>query len=98
MLNFTRRVNMSGKSIVYSILSVLLFAGLVVATVILFGINPILGIVGIVALLFIPAILTRKAKNAATGVLDNIIAKYIVPALDLVATVAVLLFMFLGNN
>ena len=87
---------MSLKSILYSILSVLLFYALLAVTVILFSIYWLLGLLGIVMVLVIPPILTRRAIVAACGILDKLIAKYIVPVLMLIGIVAVLLIMFLN--
>ena len=87
---------MSGKSLLFSILSVLLFWGLLAVTVFLFAIYWILGILGIVMVLVIPAILVRKAIKSANGILDKLIAKYVVPALMLIGVGATLLIVFLN--
>lgn len=87
---------MSGKSLLFSILSVLLFWGLLAVTVFLFSIYWILGILGIVMVLVIPAILVRKAIISANGILDKLIAKYVVPALMLIGVGATLLIVFLN--
>lgn len=87
---------MSGKSLLLSILSVLLFWGLLAVTVFLFSIYWILGILGIVMVLVIPAILVRKAIISANGILDKLIAKYVVPALMLIGVGATLLIVFLN--
>ena len=76
---------MSGKSILYSVLAVVLASGLLFADVFLFGLNAVLGIVGIVLILVIPGVLIRKAINEANGVLDKIIAKFIAPILIVIA-------------
>ncbi|MCH5147450.1 MAG: hypothetical protein J1F61_05565 [Clostridiales bacterium] len=87
---------MSWKSLLFSILSVLLFWGLLAVTVFLFSIYWILGILGIVMVLVIPAILVRKAIISANGILDKLIAKYVVPALMLIGVGATLLIVFLN--
>lgn len=74
---------MSGKSIVQSIISVLLFCAVIVATVFLFKTSIPLGFIGIV-MLVIPEIVRRKALSNATGIIDKLIAKFIVPILFLV--------------
>lgn len=87
---------MSWKSLLLSILSVLLFWGLLAVTVFLFAIYWILGILGIVMVLVIPAILVRKAIISANGILDKLIAKYVVPVLMLIGVGATLLIVFLN--
>ena len=74
---------MSGKSIVQSIISVLLFCATIVAIVFLFKTSILLGIAGIV-LLIIPELIRRKALSNASGLIDKLIAKFIVPVLFLV--------------
>lgn len=74
---------MNKKSILFSILSIVLFILIVFATVALFKMNLLLGILGIVMLIF-PAILQRKALDEAEGLLDKLLAKYIVPVLIVV--------------
>ena len=74
---------MNGKSILMSIFSVLLFVGVVLATVFLAKTNILLLIIGIV-LLIIPEVMRRKALDQASGIIDNIVAKYIVPVLFVV--------------
>lgn len=74
---------MSGKSILLSILSVLLWIGTIFAIAFLFSFTLIAGIAGIVLLIF-PVILQRKAVSSATGILDKLIAKIIVPILCVV--------------
>ena len=85
---------MSGKSIMLSVLSVLLFVGLLVATIFLFRIEWIVGVAGIVVMVFVPPIVVRKAYTAASGILDRLIAKFIVPVLFLVGLAATLLIFF----
>lgn len=74
---------MSGKSIILSILSVLLFIVMVFAIVFLFKFSIIAGIAGFVLLIF-PVTLQRKALSEASGIIDKMIAKFIVPILFLV--------------
>ena len=74
---------MSGKSIILSILSVLLFIVMVFAIVFLFKFTIIAGIAGFVLLIF-PVMLQRKALSEASGIIDKMIAKFIVPILFLV--------------
>lgn len=71
---------MSGKSILLSILSVLLFVGVVFVIAFAFSFNVLMGIAAIVLLIF-PVILQRKALSNARGIIDKLIAKFIVPAL-----------------
>ena len=74
---------MSGKSIILSILSVLLFIVMVFAIVFLFKFAIIAGIAGFVLLIF-PVMLQRKALSEASGIIDKMIAKFIVPILFLI--------------
>lgn len=76
---------MSKKSIFLSILSTLLFGGMLIAIVFLFKFNLLAGIAGVVLLIF-PVMLQKKAIDEASGTADKIIAKYIVPALAIVLT------------
>lgn len=84
---------MNKKSILLSIFSVLLFIVVVFAIVFLFKFMIIAGIAGIVLLIF-PAILQRKALSEATGIIDKLIAKFIVPVLFVV--LAFLAIMAIG--
>ena len=86
---------MSIKSIILSILSVLLFYGLLAVTVILFSIYWLLGILGIVIILVVTPILVRKAIAEANGFIDKLIAKYIVAVLMLIGIGATLLIVLL---
>ena len=75
---------MSWGSIKYSILAVVLTAGLLFADVFLFGVATILGIIGIVLILIVPGMLIRKANAEASGFGDKLICRLIAPALILV--------------
>ena len=86
---------MSKKSILCSFFAVLLAGGLLLLDVFLFGVQTILGIIGIVLILVIPGALIRKANYEASGVLDKIIAKFIAPILILVVGFFVILGIFL---
>ena len=74
---------MSKKSILFSILSILLFVASIFAIVFVFKTQFLLGIVSIL-LLFIPAFLQRKAIEEASGTVDKFIAKYVVLILAVV--------------
>ena len=87
---------MSLKSIIFSIFALLVFYGLVIATIVLFGIDLILGIVGIVLVLVIPPILVRRAIKSANGLIDKLIARIVVPVLYLVGLGTILLTYFLA--
>ena len=85
---------MSLKSILYSVLAVLLAGGLLVLDVVLFGIQTILGIIGIVLILVVPGALLRKAIREASGVLDRIIAKFIAPILIVAVGFFTIMYIF----
>ena len=85
---------MSIKSIVYSILAILLAGGLLFLDVILFGIQAILGIIGIVLILVVPGALLKKARNEASGFLDRVIARLIAPVLIVVVGFFTLMYIF----
>ena len=85
---------MSGKSILYSVLAILSGGGLLFLDVILFGIQTILGIIGVILTLIIPGALLTKAKNEASGVLDRILAKFIAPILIIVVGFFALMSIF----
>ena len=74
---------MSGKSILLSILSVVLFIGVVFVIAFAFSVNFLFGILAII-LMIIPAALQRKALSASCGIIDRLIAKFIVPILFVV--------------
>ena len=86
---------MSIKSIIYSILSVLLFYGFLALTVFLFAFYWVLGLIGIAAVLIVPFIFTKKAIVSAVGFIDKLIAKFFVPVLMLMGVVATLLIVLL---
>ena len=71
---------MSWKSVVLSVLSILLFVGVVFTIVFFFKLFWIAGIAGIVLMIF-PEILRRKASSEASGVVDKVIAKFVVRVL-----------------
>ncbi len=85
---------MSGKSIFLSVLSFILFIGVVVISVFLFKMQFILGFLGVL-LIIIPIKLNRKAVDESNGTFDKILAKYIVPVLVFVALVFVVLYFTL---
>ena len=85
---------MSLKSIIFSILAVLSGGALLFVDAILFGINTLLGIGGIVLLLVVPGALLKKAKEEADGVLDSILAKFIAPALIVVVGFFAIMALF----
>lgn len=89
---------MSGKSIVYSVLAILSGGGLLFLDVVLFGIQTILGIIGIVLTAIVPGTLLRKAKNEASGVLDRILAVFIAPILIIVVGFFAIMAMFFWMN
>lgn len=71
---------MSGKSILLSIFSVLLFVVVVFVIAFAFSFNILIGFASIV-LLILPVILQRKALDEASGIIDKLIAKFIVPVI-----------------
>ena len=81
---------MSGKSILFSILSLITFIGVIFAIVFMFKAHFMLGLVGL-ALIFIPITLNRKAASEASGKIDEWLAKYIVPVLALIGVVFIVL-------
>ena len=75
---------MSWRSIKFSLLAVILTAVLLFADTFLFGVQTILGIIGIVLILIVPGLLIRKAKAEAAGIGDKIIAFVVAPALIII--------------
>lgn len=71
---------MSGKSIFYSILSVVLYGGAIFFIATMFSQNIGFGFLSILTLL-VPAFFHRSAVANADGLIDGIIAKFVVPAL-----------------
>lgn len=85
---------MSKKSILLSVLALILSIGVIIGMVFLFKVHFMLGIAGIL-LLFIPFKIQRKAIDEASGKFDEIFAKYIVPAILLIAIVFIVLLFTL---
>ena len=85
---------MSFKSILLSILSLILFIAVVVGVVFLFKTQFILGFLGAL-LILIPIKLNRKAIDEANGNIDKAFAKYVVPVLVFVALIFVVLYFTL---
>lgn len=87
---------MSGKSILFSILAVILFAGVLAGIIFLFKTSIIVGIFSLL-LLALPVMLQRKALDAADGTVDKYFAKFGVPllavAIGLVAILTVALWI-----
>ena len=71
---------MSWKSLRFSLYSVLSMAGVMLGLIFLAKVNFLFLLLGIV-LLFIPAKLQRIALDEASGTVDKLIAKFVVPAL-----------------
>ena len=85
---------MNIKSIIFSILSVVLFVGITIGVVFLFKVQFIVGILSI--LLFgIPIKLDKMAVDAADGHIDNALAKFGVPILSLIGIVFIVLLFTL---
>lgn len=76
---------MSKKSILLSILSLLLFAAVLVGIIFLFKTHFMFVIIGVL-LFFFPVMMQKKAIDAANGKIDAIIAKFVVPALAVAMT------------
>jgi len=83
---------MSKKSLFLSLLAILLFAGVLVGIIFLFKTHFMFVILGVLLFAF-PVILRNKAMDAASGTLDKVIAKYIVPILAVVLTLFAILSM-----
>ena len=76
---------MNWKSLRFSLYAVLLFAAIMVGIVFLFKTHFLMVLIGVVVLIF-PAKLQRVALDEASGTIDKVIAKYIVPALAILLT------------
>jgi len=87
---------MSKKSILLSVLALVLYLVFIVGMVFLFKVHFMLGIVGI-ALLFIPFKIQRKAIDEASGKLDEIFAKYVIAIILGLALVFVVLYFTLWS-
>ena len=81
---------MSTKSIIFSILSVILFVGIIIGIVFLFKIQFIIGLLSIL-LLGIPIKLDGMALEASSGTIDKLLAKYVVPVIALIGVVFIVL-------
>lgn len=85
---------MSIKSILLSILALVLAAGIIVGVIFLFQVQFIFGLLEI-ALIFIPISIQKKAIDASSGKFDKVFAKFIVPALLFIAIVFIVLYFTL---
>ncbi|MBO4569692.1 MAG: hypothetical protein J5689_00545 [Clostridia bacterium] len=85
---------MSVKSILLSLLSLVLFLGFIIGIVFLFKTQFILGFIGIF-LEIIPIKIHQKAVDEANGGIDKIFAKYVVPVLALIGIVFIILLFTL---
>ena len=86
---------MSIKSIILSILSVLVFGGLLFVTVfILFGLGAILGIIGIIVTVVVTSALTGAAIKSSQGFIDKLLAKVVVPIVIILIVGGLLLKIF----
>ena len=75
---------MSWKSIRFSLYAFVLFCVCVVGIIFIFKSSILFGVMAIVSLI-LPAMLQRKAIDEASGRIDKLIAKFIVPGLAVVA-------------
>lgn len=90
---------MSWKSLGFSIFTFVLTIGLLFVATFLFMVGPVLGIIGIVILIIVPQIMMRKALNMATGIIDIVVAKYIMPiAIIIVGSMAVMMILNIIPN
>ena len=76
---------MSKKSLFLSFLAIILFCGVLVGIVFLFKTNVLMVLIGVVAFI-LPVYIQKKAIDSASGKVDGIIAKFVVPALAVLAT------------
>lgn len=85
---------MNWKSLLLSLLSTVLFCGILVGIVFLFKTHFLMVLIGVVAFI-LPVFVQKKAIDCASGRVDKIIAKFIVPALAIVATLFTILSLAL---
>lgn len=88
---------MSLKSILYSIIAIVLAGGLLFLDIVLFGIASILGIVGIVLILVLPGFFLHKARSNASGLLDRLLARLIAPILIVVVGFFTLMYILVWS-
>ena len=85
---------MSGKSILFSILAVLLFGAVLFGIIFIFKTSIVAGIFSLL-LLALPVMLQRKAIDAADGTVDKYFAKFGVPLLAaVIGLVAIMSIMY----
>lgn len=87
---------MSVKSILLSLLALVLSVGAIFAVVFLFKSQFILGFVGLL-LFIIPLKIQQKAISETNGAIDKVFVKYIVPALLLIAILFIVLYFTLWS-
>ena len=71
----------------------ILYVGAAVGVVYVFKYNLLMGFLGIL-LLAIPVFVQKKAVDEASGRFDKILAKYLVPAFAVVATLVIILMLY----
>ena len=81
---------MSKKSIFLSLLAFILFCGVLVGIVFLFKYHFLMVLIGLVVFI-LPVYIQKKAIDASKGTVDKVIAKYVVPALAVLATLFTIL-------
>lgn len=82
---------MSFKSILFSILTLVVSVALIFVVALMFAQNIILGIVGVILWAMAVAMVQRKAVDEAVGFFDKVFAKYIVPILHAIIIVGLIL-------
>ena len=87
---------MSGKSIRFSIYSILLSVGLLLATVFLWGIHFILGIICIVLWIIFPNKCRSTAMDEAKGTFDHVLAKYVCPVIVALAAFGTIIYILVS--
>lgn len=79
------------KSIILSILAIVISAALLFVVAYMFAYNIILGIAGVIFWGMINATLLSKAADAATGFFDRLLAKYVVPIIGAILMTGLIL-------
>lgn len=86
---------MSFKSILFSILTIVVSAALFFVVAYMFAFNIILGIVGVILWGMVNVMLRHKALSEAIGLLDTLLAKYVVPILGAFVIIGLILCVFI---
>lgn len=81
------------KSILLSILAIVIYVGLLFGAIMLFSIDIVLGIIGLVVWIVVSGIFWRKATDAADGLISGLLVKYIFPIIGALLALGMIIYI-----